>query len=111
MHDSIAADRPDAREMTTGRAAVAGAAFLAGVLLYLIVVVGGVETLVTRRAGAEVGEAVGSLLIRLIPVVNLWLLYRVLDVPIRAVRICFGVAAVCTFLLIALGVSDLVRAL
>jgi uncharacterized membrane protein len=87
------------------------AGYFAGLFLYLLLIVPGVEATIARQAGAEVGDAAGSLLIRLIPVVNLWLVYRVLDIPHRAVRLCFSVAAICTLLLIALGVSDLVRVL
>ena len=111
MHDSIAAERPGKPDMTTGRAAVLGAAYLAGILFYLLIVVQGVEAMMARQSGAEVGEAVGSLLARLIPVFNVWLIYRMVWIPHRAFRLCFGVAATCTFLLIALGVADLIRVL
>ena len=111
MQDDIAAERPGEPDMTTGRAAVLGAAYLAGVLFYLVIVVQGVEAMIARQAGAEVAEAVGSLLIRLILVFNVWLMYRMLDIPHRALRLCLGAVAICTFLLIALGVADLIRVL
>lgn len=111
MQGDIAADRPGEPEMTLGRGLALGGVFLVGVLLYLIVVVGGMETLVAREAGVEAGDAARSLLARLVAPLAIWFQARYVGIPDRSSRILLGVSAFCASLLIAEALFRLVQAL
>jgi len=88
-----------------------GVEFFVFSLLYLFIVVQGVEVLVARQAGAEAGDAARSLLARLLAPASVWIMMRYVVPPGRAGRAYLVTGGIISLLLVGGALFQLVQAL